>query len=133
SRRVPRPAACSMVALLSVVFLYHRNYDTVILALPLVYCTGSARVRSGLPRLVFALSATAVLLVLELNIGLMVALRKASSGCGLPGRVVQAVVLPYATGLVVGAMIGISVASRRIIPRQDREGPGEAAPGPASP
>src|SRR6266566_2587174 len=40
--RLPRGAACSLVALYSMVFLYHRDYDTLILALPLVYCAAGA-------------------------------------------------------------------------------------------
>ncbi len=41
--RLPRPALCSLVALYSMLFFYHRLYDTVVLALPLAYsvsCTG---------------------------------------------------------------------------------------------
>jgi len=46
--QLPRPAACSLVALYSMVFFYHRNYDAVILALPLVYAANQAgRARPG--------------------------------------------------------------------------------------
>ena len=45
--RRPRGVACSLVALFSMVFLYHRDYDTLILVLPLVYCTGRGRTESG--------------------------------------------------------------------------------------
>ncbi len=47
AQRLPRAAVCSLVTLYSVVFFYHRIYDTVILALPLVYCVGRARTAAG--------------------------------------------------------------------------------------
>lgn len=44
---LPRPAADSLVSFFSLLFLYHRDYDTVILALPLAYCAGKVRVTTG--------------------------------------------------------------------------------------
>ena len=41
--RLSEGTACSLVALFSMVFLYHRDYDTLILTLPLVYCGWSSR------------------------------------------------------------------------------------------
>src|SRR5262249_42704045 len=38
--RLPRPTASSLVALYSILFFYHRIYDTVVLILPLVYSVG---------------------------------------------------------------------------------------------
>src|SRR5262249_14426226 len=40
--KMSRGACCSLVALYSMLFLYHRIYDLVILALPLVYATGQS-------------------------------------------------------------------------------------------
>jgi Glycosyltransferase family 87 len=102
--RLPRAAACSLVALYSTVFLYHRNYDTVILALPLVYSAGRARLASGRARWLFAACATAILLVLHLNIDVLKTVRGLSLEWGVWGRIVQAVVLPYATWLILLAM-----------------------------
>jgi hypothetical protein len=102
--RLPRAAACSLVALYSTVFLYHRTYDTVVLALPLVYCAGRARLASGRARWLFAACATAILLVLHLNIDVLKTVRVLSLEWGVWGRIVQAVVLPYATWLILLAM-----------------------------
>jgi hypothetical protein len=102
--RLPRAAACSLVALYSTVFLYHRNYDTVILALPLVYSAGRARLAGGRARWLFAACATAILLVLHLNIDLLKTVRGLSLEWGVWGRIVQAVVLPYGTWLILLAM-----------------------------
>jgi hypothetical protein len=111
--RLPRAAACSLVALYSVVFLYHRTYDTSILALPFVYSAGRARSVHGSGRYLFACCAVAILLVWYLDIGLLGALRSHSLAWGGWGRMVQAVVLPYATWLIVLTMIALVVATRR--------------------
>jgi hypothetical protein len=103
--RLPRAAACSLVALYSTVFLYHRAYDTVILALPLVYSAGRARLANGPARWLFAGCAVAILLVLNLNVTLLRSLTHLSLEWGGWGRVVQAVVLPYATWLILLAML----------------------------
>jgi hypothetical protein len=110
--RLPRPAACSLIALYSVVFLYHRNYDTLILALPFAYSASQARsaVRG---RLLFAGCALAILLVWYQNIELLRYLQEQSLHWGVAGRLVQAVVLPCATWLVVLAMIALAVGTRR--------------------
>ena len=46
-KELPRPAAACLVSFFSLLFIYHRDYDTVILALPLVYCAGKVRVTTG--------------------------------------------------------------------------------------
>jgi hypothetical protein len=111
-RRLPRAAACALVALYSSVFLYHRSYDTVILVLPLVYCTAQARAAEGPARWQFAACAVAVLLILNLNVDFLVEATRLSLTWGAVGRVVQAVLLPYATWLVVLAMVLLVRASR---------------------
>ena len=47
---LPRPSASALVALYSALFLYHRDYDMVILVLPLVYsvCHGACACLSAL-------------------------------------------------------------------------------------
>jgi hypothetical protein len=110
---LPRAAACSLVALYSVVFLYHRNYDAVILALPLTYSAGQARAARGAARGLFAACAAAILAVLYLD---LVFLRSAfhwSLDWGAWGRVVQAVLLPYATWSILLAMVCLVLATRR--------------------
>jgi hypothetical protein len=103
--RLPRAAACSLVALYSTVFLYHRAYDTVILAPALVYCAGEARRAEGRARWLFAAGAVAILLVLNLDVGFLRALTRLSLSWGTWGRVVQALVLPYGTWLILLTML----------------------------
>jgi hypothetical protein len=105
SGRMPRDLACSLVACFSVVFLYHRNYDSVILALPLVSLSTGARAETGRLRWALALGATSVLSILYLNLNAMVELTNRSTAWGAGGRLAQAVVLPYATWLVLFSMV----------------------------
>jgi hypothetical protein len=117
SQRLPRGAACSLIALFSVVFLYHRTYDTVILALPFVYCAGQARTVGGGQRTLFVGCAVAILLVWNLDATTFHTLQQHSLDWGPWGRLVQAVVLPYPTWLTLAAMIGLVAAShRRAVP-----------------
>ncbi len=46
--RLARSDAVCVIFLFSMLFLYHRDYDTVILTLPLVHCAGRVRVTTGL-------------------------------------------------------------------------------------
>jgi hypothetical protein len=103
-QRMPRDTACSLVACYSTIFLYHRNYDTVILALPLVLFTGKTLSRSG-RTLTSALGATSILIIIYLNLNTMTTLTNTSMNRGLPGRWVQAIVLPYATWLILLCML----------------------------
>jgi hypothetical protein len=112
-RRLPRPAACSLVALFSAVFLYHRLYDAVLLVLPLVYCTDQARTTQGRTRWLFAGAAAGSLAVLFLSRGFLAAAFEFSEGNGLLGWLVQAAVLPCATWLTVLTMFCLAAASRR--------------------
>jgi hypothetical protein len=118
--RLPRAAACSLVALYSTVFLYHRSYDTVILALPLVYCAGQARSAGGPARWLLAVAGTAILLVLHLNIDLLREARRLSMEWGAWGRIVQAVALSYGTWLILLAMAllvwGVRVKEKTCLP-----------------
>ena len=102
---LPRSALCSLVALYSVVFFYHRLYDTVILALPLVYSASRARIEQGRSRWCFVLTAVSIILVMNLSTMGMRTLTEASLNWGLWGRLVQAIVLPYATWFILLAML----------------------------
>jgi hypothetical protein len=108
-RMMPRAAACSLVAAFSVIFLYHRIYDTMVLVIPLVYCTGWARAAQGPSRWLFAGTAIAIVLVLFLPIAGLSALARYSFESGSVGRLIQAVLLPYATWAVLLTMLGLAV------------------------
>ena len=103
--RISRAAACSLVALFSMVFLYHRGYDAVTLALPLVYLTARARSTPGGARWAYALAAVSILFVLYVKPAGIDYLTTRSFGWGFSGRLVQALVLPYGTWLILLAMV----------------------------
>jgi hypothetical protein len=119
---LPRPAAASLVALYSVVFLYHRNYDTLILALPFAYCACQARSAAG-GRALFTACALAIVLVWYQDRTLLEPLQTQSPHWGALGRWVQAVMLPYPTWLVLLAMPALVAAARRAARSVKLEGP----------
>jgi hypothetical protein len=106
----PRAAACSLVALYSSLFLYHRRYDSVILALPLVYAVGRARSSSGPARWLFAAAALAIVAVWYLKEAPLQAVYQFSLTSGVWGRLAQAAVLPYGTWLILLAMVCLDAA-----------------------
>ena len=94
-----------LLCLYSCIFLYHRSYDAVILALPLLYCVDRARgLRQG--RAVwYKAMATGLLLVLNFpRGGLLLRFADWSRNSGLAGRLVQIVVLPYCTWVLLGTL-----------------------------
>jgi len=104
---------CALVALYSMVFLYHRVHDCVVLALPLTYAVARARAATGKARWAFAASAGAVLLALAQQRKAVELLEGVVKGRGdAAGRLVQALVLPYATWLILGAMLAIVLGDR---------------------
>lgn len=106
-------AACAVVAFYAAVFLYHRVYDMSILFLPLVYAVGRARTERGAPRWLFALSALSVLAVLYLRVGVLRSLTGIVPGAeGVVYRLLEALVLPYGTWLVVCGMGCLAAAER---------------------
>ena len=107
-----RPAACALIALYSLLFLYHRNYDAVILALPLVYGACEARAASGRGRWPFTAIGLLALAIFYLNEFLLIPLTRLTREWGGWGRLVQATVLPYATWLILLSMILLVWSSR---------------------
>jgi hypothetical protein len=108
-----RPAAgCSLIALYATIFLYHRLYDTVILALPLCYCTGQACSMKSRARWFFTAAAMALVTVLFLDKDWLQTAYEWSVPGGPLARIVQALVLPVATWLILGAMLLIVLGAR---------------------
>ena len=107
-----RQAACALVALFSILFLYHRDYDTVILVLPLVYGACQARAASARGHRRFTAIGLLVIAILYLNAVLLRPLAKSTGDWGLFGRLMQATVLPYATWLILLAMFVLVWATR---------------------
>jgi hypothetical protein len=120
--RLPAGAGCSLVALYAMLFLYHRNYDAVVLSLPLVYCTGRARSETGAARLLFATCATGMIAVLNMRTNVLTEIAQSSIRQGMAGRLVQAMVLPASTWLVLGTMGALVWAEYRANRRPSRAG-----------
>lgn len=106
-----RSAACALIALYATIFLYHRVYDAVLLILPLVWCVAGARSAPAPGRWWYTGGAVAILGVLYLPVDLLGYLQLHSSHWGISGRIVQAVVLPAATWLILAAMWCVSKAA----------------------
>ena len=109
---LPRPAAASLVSFFSLLFLYHRDYDTVILALPLAYCAGKVRVTTGPARWLYTACGLMAIAILYADSLFLRLLTQRSLGWETWGRLVQATVLPYATWLILLAMLLLALATR---------------------
>ena len=113
-RSLSRPAAAAVVALYSAVFLYHRDYDMVILVLPLVYSVCQARAHPGRGHWLFMVLGFLVIAILYLNAFLLEPLAKSTRDWGFWGRLVQATVLPYATWFLNLAMLILFLGERSL-------------------
>lgn len=111
-RPLPRGAACSLVILYSVIFLYHRYYDLVILALPLVYSVSMSRARPWERSFPWRIGAAAILLSLFFHQRLLLLIERASLRLGVTGQLIQGLILPYSTWLVLTAMLCVHLAGR---------------------
>jgi hypothetical protein len=113
-KRLPRPAASALVALYSAVFLYHRDYDMVILVLPLVYSVCQGRAAPGRGHWLFTALGSIAIAILYLNAFLLGPLANSTRDWGFWGRLVQATVLPYATWFLVFAMFTVVLGERSL-------------------
>jgi hypothetical protein len=105
-RRRRQPADMALLfalsCTLSCLFLYHRLYDTIILALPLLYCVSGARRSEGVRRMAYLAIAVGLVLVMDFPRGWrMWRLAEWSVNAGLAGRFVQILVLPYPVWLLM--------------------------------
>jgi hypothetical protein len=110
--RLPRGATLSLLSLLSMVFLYHRMYDTVMLALPLTYALGRARSTRGRARALFAAAAIFCLVVMNVQSNLIWAIIAHTEGTAA-WWAVRVAILPYATWSILAAMLCIWLAARQ--------------------
>lgn len=110
--RLSRSASCSLLTLFTMLFLYHRIYDAVLLALPLVYCVGRALARHpSSPRYPLALSASAILAVLFAFPELYPPLERWAVTHRPFGSLIEALILPSSTWLVLSALVAFRLAS----------------------
>jgi hypothetical protein len=102
---LPRPAAACLICFFSILFVYHRDYDAVILALPLVYCACNLPASTSLSRWLHGACGLIVIAVLYVSAAHLRTLTQCSLSWGTWGRLVQATVLPCSTWLVLLAMV----------------------------
>lgn len=107
-----RGAACSLVALYSVLFLYHRSYDTTLLVIPLVYAIAVIPASHGWRRGLLVMSAIAILIVLNMPAESIRRLLAISPMWGFWGRIVRGIAFPLATWTTLFALISLWLAER---------------------
>ena len=121
-RRLPDEVVCSLVCLYSMIFLYHRIYDTVILVVPLAFVMAAARRAVGAARWLFALSGLAQLVAIHPIGRVLKWIQEDSWGWGVWGSFSRGIVLPGTTWAIVGAMTALGLAAwldgRRVNERQ---------------
>jgi hypothetical protein len=104
--------AAALVGLYACLFLYHRLYDLVLLALPLAYAFGRARAGRGAARVWYAGSALAVLAVLYVRLEAVKALSEAAMAPGADLGWRGALLVPGATWLLLLALACLDAAER---------------------
>jgi len=129
-KELPRSAAACLVSFFSLLFIYHRDYDTVILALPLVYCAGKVRVTTGPPRWLYTACGSMAIAILYADALFLRLLTQHSLSWGTWGRLVQATVLPYAMWLILLAMLFLVWATHADhAPTGEKRPPSDEEPG----
>jgi hypothetical protein len=110
-RRLDTPAALSVVSIYAMLFLYHRIYDLILLAVPLVYVYGKARQERGKARWLFVACGVCMLLALNIREWLVADTRvRVLAVDDLTSSLLRVVVLPYLTWLMVLALVFLVLA-----------------------
>jgi hypothetical protein len=108
----PAPACC-LVTLYATLFLYHRLYDMLLLALPLVYTVGRARTAEGRARWWYSAVACSLLGVLYLRLETLKAL-SAPGTAGAAPEWLKALIVPYGLYLILVALVCLEVAEKYV-------------------
>lgn len=110
----PRGAFISIAALYSSIFLYHRSYDLVVLALPLVFVASQLQRSLGTARNWYWVSLIAICVPLfthsRMNVGLAMLVDHVPGIPSLIVHIVDAVFIPLPTWLVLAAIASLSRA-----------------------
>lgn len=129
TNRLAPDAAIAGACAMGTFFLYHRLYDTVLLAPALIYCVAAARRGEGWRRTIFIASTLALLAVMNMPRGeKFAAIVRWSLDAGTAGRIVQILVLPLAMWCLLGVVAALGFASERDR-RTESDGADPAAPG----
>ena len=103
-RRLTRQVASALVACYSMLLVYHSTYDTVLLALPLVYAATAASRSRGPVRALLVTSAMAILVAMNSYYSIQFTLLDKSWRLGPAGWLIRALAVPYPTYAVMLAM-----------------------------
>ena len=104
-QRITRAQAIVLVSLYSVIFLYHRLYDTVMIAPALVYAVEEARRRRGKNHILLVGAVVSMLALLYMRRKSLATLTVwVTSHHGTAASLVEMFVLPYATWLILLSM-----------------------------
>ncbi len=117
ARRGSPAATASIVAVGAMLVLYHRTYDSVLLALPLACGASIALSSSGSRRLTAVASVALLLAVVDQPRSALSGLTRWTLGHGAVGWLVQAVVLPYATWSILASLVCLASL---LVPRRER-------------
>ena len=114
ARSIFSPAGkTAIVAFYSLLFLYHRLADSLILVIPLVYATTRAQETSGRTRALYLATAFCTLPVVLMLRQVMRVLGGMSQRSGMVSRLVEVVLSPYACWLILAAMGLLAWAEHR--------------------
>jgi hypothetical protein len=112
----PHPAGllASILALFAVIFLYHRNYDTIVLGLPLAFAAGHARIAKTSARWWMTGAAVCILCAMYLPRKALFLLMQRTFSSAVVAGVVEYAILPAATWLVLCAMFCLWRGGRKL-------------------
>ncbi|MBL8793702.1 MAG: hypothetical protein JNM56_07350 [Planctomycetia bacterium] len=91
---------------------YHRLYDFLLLTMPLVYSVGQAQNERGRLRWLYTGCALALAAAVYTRLDMLKSLTDYAMQPGIVPWLVEALMLPYATWLMVAVVIGLSLAER---------------------
>ena len=106
-------SAASIVACLSMLFLYHRQYDAIILVIPLVYTFSMALAVRDWRRWIYRACTLGIIGVLSEPMAQIGRLIPFAQGSGILNRLVEAVVLPLGTWVIIAIAIALAIVERR--------------------
>jgi hypothetical protein len=102
---LPLAAGASIATCACPLFSYHRQYDLVFLALPLVYATGQSGKEEGRRRWAYRWVAVSILAVLYHRTSMLGSLMEMARQGGVRGRLVEILVLPMSTWLILTSLL----------------------------
>ncbi|MGC8641035.1 MAG: glycosyltransferase family 87 protein [Isosphaeraceae bacterium] len=111
SRKISRVQGTVLLSLFSVIFLYHRLYDTVMIAPALVYAVDQAKSQRGRCRFLFAGAVVTMLGILYMRRKTLAMLTVwVTTHSGMAASLIETLILPYATWLILLSIVLLRAA-----------------------